>query len=314
MKRVASNASSRPGCALRIVPFGLHFEDRTRFRSAALIEIGNGIDPTPHLTDAGEDDREAVLALTGEIEKALGRVTISYGSWEEAHLIRRGATLFSRDEGRSGTGLAGGLSYQRAFAQAYGELKTLYPEETATVRRALRAYDRRLALTGLRDRQVAAEYPRRLVVRFLLRHLLDLLVLLPIGLVGTLINWLPYRTPAAIARVLPLEEDLRATYKLMISLVLFPLVWLVLCRLAQVYLGWQAALAVAVVAPLSGYAALLLKERLGRLVAESRAYLVLRWTRSLAAELRAQRADLLERIRGLVELYRSGDGTVRPTS
>lgn len=314
--RLALGARRRqPDRELHIVPFGLHFEDRTRFRSAALIEIGTAIDPTAYLTEDGEEDRVAVLDLTRQIEAALGRVTINYDSWEEAHLIRRGAKLFGRDEGRGVSGLAGGLSYQRAFAHAYGEIKSLYPEETASVRRALNAYDRRLALTGLRDRQVAAEYPRQLVVRFALRHLLDLLVLLPVGLVGTLINWLPYRTPAVVARLLPLDEDLKATYKLMISIFLFPAVWLVLCRMAHVYSGWQAALGVAIVAPLSGYAALLLKERLTRLVAEARAYLVLKWGRSLAAELRAQRADLLAQIGALVERYQGGDGTpASPTS
>jgi len=295
--RLALGALRRhPGLQLRIVPFGLHFEDRSRFRSAALIEIGGSVDVGEHHGAAGEADRDAVLGLTRRIEAALGRVTISYGSWEEAHLIRRGATLFSREDGGGAAGLAGGLTYQRAFARAYDDIKTLHPEETASVRRALRDYDRRLALTGLRDRQVAAEYPRRLVVRFVLRHLLDLLVLLPVGFVGVLINWIPYRTPALVARLLPLDEDVRATYKLMISIFLFPLVWLGLCRLAQVTWGWQAALVVSVVAPLSGYAALLLKERLGRLIAESRAYLVLRWTRALASDLRAQRADLLGRI------------------
>ena len=68
------------------------------------------------------------------------------------------------------------------------------------------------------------------------------------------------------------------------------------------------AVTTALLAPISGYAALLLKERFARLLRESRAYLVLRRKGSLADTLREQRAELLTRIERLVELYRnSGD-------
>ena len=82
-----------PDLNLQIVPFGLHFENRTRFRSAVLIEIGSSVSPEPFLTEEGETDRQAVNRLTLSIERALRRVTVNYDSWEEAHLIRRAATL-----------------------------------------------------------------------------------------------------------------------------------------------------------------------------------------------------------------------------
>jgi 1-acyl-sn-glycerol-3-phosphate acyltransferase len=306
--RIALGTLQRqPDLDLRIVPFGLHFEDRTRFRSAALIEIGSEIHPKPFLTAQAEADRQAVDQLTERIEDGLRRVTLSYDSWEEAHLIRRAATLYGREEAVDRHGMVENLEYQRAFSRAYAEIKSRHPEETTRVRRALRAYDRSLAATGLRDRQVAADYPRRLVTRFLLRHLFDLLILLPLGAVGTVINWLPYRIPGWITGVLPLSRDLRATYKLMIALFLFPAVWLLLGRAIWVRFGWQAGLGATIVAPLSGHAALLLRERWSRLVRESRAYLLLRLQLPLASTLRQQRSDLLAGIRELVELYREGD-------
>lgn len=304
--RIALGTLGRtPGLELSIIPFGLHFEARTRFRSAALIEIGAPVDARGYLTSEAEDDQEAVRQLTDTLQKALGRVTIDYDSWEEAHLIRRAATLYSRDEVVAASGLAGKLSFQRAFAQAYGEIKNLYPNETQEVRGALREYDRRLRVAGLTDRQVAASYPRQLVVRFVLRHLLDLLILLPVGTLGALVNWLPYRIPAWVVGFLPLDDDLKATYKLMTSIVLFPIVWLGLCRLAFIHWGWPAALAVSVAAPLSGYVALLLKERLARFVTESRAYLILKSNVPSVRRLRQQREALLKGIRSLVNAYLS---------
>ena len=53
---------------------------------------------------------------------------------------------------------------------------------------------------------------------------------------------------------------------------------------------------------------LLLQERLSRLVRESRAWVILTRRTSFAGGLRELRADLLEQIRRLVELYRASGG------
>ena len=178
-------------------------------------------------------------SLTRQIERALGRVTISYDSWEEAHLIRRGATLFGRDEGDAAgiqpgwhsdpsAGLRQGLS---------GDQETLPGGDR---RRSVGSCASTTADWRSPDSPTARWPPTiraDLVARFVLGHLADLLLLLPVGCLGALVNWLPYRIPGWIARLLPLEEDSRATYKLMISIFLFPLVWLGLSRLAQTAVG-----------------------------------------------------------------------------
>jgi 1-acyl-sn-glycerol-3-phosphate acyltransferase len=204
-----------PETPLTIVPFGLVFEERGRFRSRALIEIGEPIDPQP-FAGQGPDSREAVNNLTQEIERALAEVTVNYTSWEEAHLVRRAAHLY-QSRVPADSHLAAGATLQRGFAAAYGEIKHAHPEETAEVRQALREYEHLLEISGLRDRQVAGEYPIQMALRFVLGSLADLLILLPAGLIGLLINWLPYRIPGWVVARKSLEEDVEATYRVMIS-------------------------------------------------------------------------------------------------
>lgn len=293
---------------LVVVPFGLVFEERERFRSRVLVEIGRPIDPRPWLTPRGERDQESVRALTNAIERALAAVTLNFPSWEEADLLRRAAGLYVHDEGGASSGgrLAAELPFQRAFAEGYAEIRERHPEETRRVRREVESYARLLDLTGLTDRQVASEYPPSLVARFLVRTLFELLVLLPIGLVGVLVHWLPYQIPRWAVALLGLDRDQHASYKLMISLFLFPALWAAGAYLCWREAGWGPAAALLVAAPLSGYLGLRLKERWERLRIEARAYLVLRGPGSPARRLKARRAAVLGSLRRLVEIYNRG--------
>ena len=318
--RIALGTAARyPEADLSIVPFGLVFEARDRFRSRALMEIGHPIElrraAAWHGWDlsAGETEQETVRSLTAEIERELAAVTLNYASWEEAEIVRRAADLWVSEQEGVGAGhrLKPGLPYQRAFAEGYADIKRLYPRETAQVRRRTAAYARLLDLTGLTDRQVTSDYPPALVARFLAHSAFELLVLLPAGLAGTVINWLPYKIPRWLVPRLPIQADQHATYKVMISLFLFPAVWLTLGWLAWRWWGPGVALPLLIVSPLSGYAALLLKERCQRLVVESRAYLLLRGPQmlrgpgTLAERLRARRRELLGSIRSLVDAYQA---------
>jgi len=305
--RIALGTLARaPASGLAIVPFGLVFEDRGEFRSRTLLEIGEPID-LRDFSVAGEHDREAVGELTRRIEQALNRVTVNYSSWEEAHLVRSAANLYSRQDASVDSRLASGVTFQRGFAAAYGDIKKAYPEETAELQQALREYDQLLDLAGLSDRQVAGHYPIATAIRFALGSLADLLILLPAGLIGALINSLPYHVPGWIVALLRLDVEVRATYKVLISLVLFPVYWITLAAIAASFFGWGVGAPLLIVAPISGYVALRMVERFTSLVSETRAYLVLKGRQSLARSLRGRREALLDGIERLVELYSAID-------
>jgi len=127
--RIVLEAARRfPGLSPLIVPIGLTFEARGTFRSRALLEIGEPIDPAPEIAldrpdgktakdakdatganqgagatagpgqgvGAGGASATAVRALTARIDAGLKAVTLNYGSWEEARRIGRAAELFAR--------------------------------------------------------------------------------------------------------------------------------------------------------------------------------------------------------------------------
>jgi len=309
--------------AVRILPLGLTFDAKDRFRSRALVRVGEpfaaraAAGPAAPAPGGGLGDGappEAVLALTVAVDAALAALTVNHETWEEARLVRRAAEIYGRGEQdlpRRGA-LAEAAALEHLFAGGYRELKASQPQAVERVAEAVRLYDRLLATARLRDRHVAARYARPPVARFVVRSLSTLLVRLPLAALGTLANAVPYQLTRLVSKLVARERDQFASWKVFPALALYPLTWFAEAvaagwlagRAAGAATGWGAALAVLTLAPLSGWAALRVRDRGSQLLYEARAFLVLRTRRRFAEELRAEREDVRRRVGELVELWR----------
>jgi len=306
----------RGATGLAIVPVGLVFEARERFRSRALVVVGEPLDPAPEVAAARADGVAAVRALTARISEALAGVTLNYASWEEARWIEIGVDLFDRDtrDLPRGRRLEAEFLARRALARGLGELRDHHPDEVAGAIRAVRAYDRLLSACGLTAAQVAARWRLGPALALAARTLLRILVAAPVALYGILLNLVPYHLVAAIAARVRDEPNQQATYKLFPSLVVYPALWLAEGLAVGAWLGASAGAAVALSAPFAGYVALRFEERREALWRETRAFLLLRGRRGVAAELERRRAAVEQAIDGLVARWRSLQSGASPTS
>jgi 1-acyl-sn-glycerol-3-phosphate acyltransferase len=303
--RIVLEAERRLGpLGVRILPVGLTFDERGRFRSRALVRVGEPLDPTPERALYEKDPVAAVRTLTARVDGALHQVTLNYPSWNEARWIARAADLFARPgldlpQGRT---LAETFDLHRAFLDGYQDLQARCPEEVAAVAAAVEGYDRLLDAFRLRDDQVAAAYPASPVARFVGRTLLRLLVYLPLALVGMVLNVVPYQVVRVIAGRSQ-DGDQKATLKVFPSLILYPATWILEGWLAGHELGWRWGLAVALAGLPTGYVAMRFDERREHFVREARAYLVLRTRKRAAAELRERREDVYRKVTALAQAY-----------
>jgi hypothetical protein len=277
-----------------------------------LIQVGEPLDPAPEIERYPQEPTAAVRELTRRVGEILTEVTLNYDSWNDARLIERAADIFARPELDVPTSgqLAARVPVRQAVIEGYRELAGQHPERIGELAARVERYDRLLRLAGLSDEQVASSYPRSRVARFVGFTTVRLLLFLPVALVGTLLNWLPYKIPGWVSRHLRLERKANepATYKVLISLILFPLCWLVESLLAGKLSGPTAGLAMAIFAPASGYIALLFHEHLGRFRGESRAYLLRRSRSRLIRELAPLRQSIYEEVVELADLYRQQSG------
>lgn len=308
LARIVLGAERRfPGLGTRIIPVGLTFDAKHTFRSRALVQVGEPIDPEPEIRLDREDNPAAVRALTARVSDALEEVTLNYGSWEDARLIARAAEIYGRSEadlpGRRR--LAETFPIQRAFIEGYGDLRQRFPERVQAVTEAVRSYDCLLDALHLRDDQVVASYPFSPVLRFVGRTLLRLLVHLPLAIGGTILNWLTYQLIGPIASLVSRKvPDQIATYKLFGAVLLFPLTWIAEATLAARWWGAWTIPFVLLLAPLAGWAAILFHETHNTFWGEARAYLVLRTRRRVAEQLRTCRETVLKEVGDLEDLWR----------
>jgi len=307
ISRIVLEAAARfPGSELHVVPVGLTFEEKNRFRSRVLVVIGEPIDPASELEGYRAAPRQAVQRLTERVREALKAVTLNYPSWREARLIERAVELWARPQAElpSDLSLERRFELARAFIAAYRELARRAPQRVAAVAAAVAAYDELLALYRLRDAQVAASYPLHGVWRFVAKSLGLMLVRLPLALLGTAIHAAPYFAADRVARRPGRSADVEATYKILAGMIFYPLTWLLWAVLGGWLGGAWVALAAALVGPLSGFVALRFHQRREYFGREVRAYLLLRSGKRAMAELRQRRRAVLAQVQALAADYR----------
>ena len=306
VSRIVLEAEERfGGLGVRVVPVGLTFDAKTRFRSRALMQVGEPLEVGADVERYRDDPRGAVTTLTERVHEALEDVTLNFPSWDEARLIGRAAEIWEQPapELPGEPSMLDAVEVRRAFVEGYRSLQRRHPAEVASLSAEVAAYDEALSEQGLEDEQVAASYPLGGVVRFVVESLALLLLRLPLALVGTAFSIVPYYVASWVAHRWGESDDLLATYKLLASLFFYPAAWVLIATTV----GWATepilGLAALGLAPLASWVALRFHERRGYFLRHVRAFLVLRSRSRRITALRRQRGELLSRIRELAERF-----------
>lgn len=287
-----------------VVPVGFTFEEKARFRSRVLCVIGAPIDASAERARYAEDSREAARALTARIETGLQQTTLNFPSWKRSLVIKRAAAVLTEGErelpGQSG--LAEHFTIRRAMGELYDEALSKHPERIARIEQRAERYDGMLTALALRDDQVTARYPVEHVMAYVTDRMTVLIPGLPFAIIGTLLNYLPYRIPGIVGHCVKQYGDLPATYKILTGLLLFPLTWALWAWAGAAWAGFTGGLAMAVIAPVTGWIALLFHERNGSLWREVGAFWTLRRNPERAEELHALREEIRVEVEALVAL------------
>ena len=298
--RIALGARASGAAPVAIVPIGLTFESKRTFRSRLLLCAG---DPIAAADDASPDDPEAVRALTEAIDAGLRAVTLNTDSWYTAKLVERAAEIYGGDPARAMPGVAAlgeRFSLRHSFGAAYDSARAADPARVEALEAMARRYELLLAAFRLRDDHVTAEYPWAYVAGYVGDTVPSLVAWLPIAAIGYALNALPYHVVGRVAKLVEHEGDQPATFKLIAGFFLFPITWAIEAALAGSAWGWPGALAMAAIAPITGWIALRFYERNESFWSESLAYLTLRAVPHRAAELRALRRMMREELSALV--------------
>lgn len=254
--RIALSAEGEAGwkLGLRVVPVGLHFEDKAIFRSRVSVVVGEPLRVDRHRPTAELDDRAAVEQLTEEIADALGQVVLRAANDELWRGLVAVATWTAVD---GGADVAARDRRALALSSRVRQIAVEDPGRLASATAQVRRFVQLLEEIGVADPLAVAAPDGPMSSRNL-----RLLLLIPPAVVGAALAWLPYRAVRPIAkRMAGGHADVEATYKLLIGMVVLPLTWILWTMLATWWLG-LAGLWMLVLGPWTGLAALQLEERL----------------------------------------------------
>jgi 1-acyl-sn-glycerol-3-phosphate acyltransferase len=255
---------------LKIVPAGLYYTSKTRFRSDALLYFGNPIDVKPvQLEPDGTPPRDAVRQLSGQIEKALRDVILDAQHEEELHTTARAERIFSSasNDGEPES-LKDELRLQQRFIKAYPILQSLHPERLRRLELRMLRFEEELNQAGVDTDELSPPSSTRRVLAAIVRRSILFLLMLGPALIGTITHYPAYKLGGFLATRLSRDsDDVISTIKIISALLLFPLTWIVLTALGYVYLGWLVALLALIVIPFCGYAAILFYEELDKSIA-----------------------------------------------
>jgi glycerol-3-phosphate O-acyltransferase/dihydroxyacetone phosphate acyltransferase len=272
---------------LVIVPVGIYYTDKQRFRSSVVVAYGRPIEVVPKDTDAdGEPDREAVEALTQQIDDGLDRVTVQADSDAALDLIGRAEDIITADDDQSPRSE---FALRRQFVRGYHYLRTSDPSRLQRLESQVTQLEAELTRAGLEAHDLTPRIRAVIVAR--------LLVSLPLAAAGAVIHAPAYLIVHVLAHAAARREfEMTATYKALASLVLYPATWIALAVIARSWAGWPAAAAALVIAPLLFVFAVRIFEATDDLIGGARAIVYRTFRRRGHARLVEQRDALRDEL------------------
>ncbi|MBW1905488.1 MAG: 1-acyl-sn-glycerol-3-phosphate acyltransferase [Deltaproteobacteria bacterium] len=311
-----------------IIPVGLHYDNKTAFRSNALVEFHAPMElPEELLAPIPEDDDEALHARSGELthllEPVLQEVTHATDSWELNQLMNRARSLMRAERAkRAGVNLKAPDMVERTLGMArvwtgyYARMET-EPDRVQALFDRVAAYDQALLEVKLDDDDLDKPPPiesKWLPVLLAAQAAVVFLVFPPILVLGSLINAGPYFLTNLISRVASKQYKDTATVKLLAGLVLFPLAWLtaaLLVGLGQIELHesfvgiprapWAAGITTFLIGAFGGALALGYLELVRRTWTSIKIRAKRQWGSTIIRQLSAERAALYEAIEEIRE-------------
>lgn len=295
--RIALGAGA-PG--LVIVPVGLFYTAKTRFRSTVLLCFGPPIPVAAAGASPGEPPATEVRELTRRLEDALSALTVQADRHEALTLAEAAERILSSSTGEP-TDLADRLQLRQRLLAGYAQLRADAPDRLAAITSRIARYAASLAEADLTPERLPVHgYRAATVLRVTLRAALVLTLLLPLALLGSVLHAPGWGLTRLVAR--PHERtspDMVATVKALAGILFYPLTWAITAWGVGQRFGWGPGLAALGVAPLAGWAALRFLEEADRLIGGARGLLLALTGRRRFLRLVAERDAIRDELRHL---------------
>ena len=261
---------------LKIIPVGLNFLRKDRFRSDVWVRFGKPIDVSLWILDHPQG---GPTELTAEIERRVRELTLNFERRRDSILMDWAAELLATGGlppvpiGQKTEDVSGHVSMVRLIRDGYENLKEKKATEIEELRSRIIHYRLELRRLGIAPAEVYILMTPWRAVFFVIQETTVLLVGLPIAAWGVINHLIPALIVRGVARKLSVEKDQWASNTVFPAVIVFPFFYVIQVTLAWLYLTPLPALAYMMGLPISGYAAVRYRDRAGGTWQRSRTFI-----------------------------------------
>lgn len=258
--RIVAQAA-QSGAMVTIVPLGLNYERKERFRSALWVRVGEPLDAAAWFRSAGDEEKKAIRSLTEEIDHRLKQVVVHLNEERWQPFLHELEILLppAKDDAR---GPIAALRQRKRIADAMNHFLATDRPRAEAMAGAIEAHRTSLVLSGLAmDSAVLWSGAARLATR-LLKSTLWLLLGLPPALAGTIHHLVPFAVTRLIVNLI--KHPGRATIAMNRLLLGLPIYGLWYALVWWWMAGWTPAWAAWLWAALMPFCGLLALHYTGR--------------------------------------------------
>lgn len=267
--------------AMTVVPTGIYYTAKHRFRSEALVVFGEPIQVRS--TGAEEPPFDLVEELTARIDEGLDAVTLQADSHAALEIIGTAEDIFTAVEDQP---LGQEFDLRRRFIEGYHYLRRHDPARLEKLQSAITRFEAELHRLGVEVHELRPRFSAAMLFR--------LIVLLPIAVLGAIVNYPTYRLVGALAkRFAKGESEMMATVKILAALACYPLTYIAAASLVGWRLGIIPALVTFIAFPFLGWIALRVFEDLDDVIGDARALFRRRDAQRLNAERQRIREEMV---------------------
>ncbi|TMW60665.1 hypothetical protein Poli38472_000707 [Pythium oligandrum] len=253
--RVATGFVRNHDQPIPIIPVGLTYFNKDSFRSEVMLEFGTPytLNPEDVASDSFKEDEKAeVKRMTEHLEEKMHEVTLNasdFATIRVARLMRRlylntAASIDANKELRLTQQIINMLERETTDEGQQERLKI--------TREKVERYKQALDQLRIKDQDIVEEVQQSSLLQLFVERIVFLLVLLPLGTPGLLLNS-PFYFIARKLNDLAGFVESKSMFKMMVLSILVPVQWLFLILVAWLIGGSSYAYAIAISLPLLLY-------------------------------------------------------------
>jgi len=291
---------------LQIIPVGLTFSAKERYRSEALTNFGESIRAAEYLENYETERKNCIRRLSQEIETRIQALILHIPNLEQARVVDAVKRLYldrlkiaNRVVSEAITPQAEELELTRRISAVVSHVFSTSPETAARFTQRFNQYERNLARLRISDAELASAQDRSTLIGQSLGRSILAILGLPVALYGWLFRLLPILVVRWAVRNFAKPTVHKAqisTAAIVAGCVAFSIFYSLYLLVCHWLWGWPPSLWFGLSLPISGLIAHYYLRNVRKLAAAVRAMLILLRAPTAAKKMIALRLELLKTI------------------